>query len=213
MKRFSCRRAWGRCLPLPAAFSVALTAAVPAAAQPAGAVASAPVDPRIFREGQIRRLSGTFGAWTAVCDEIAGLNRRYCSLYADLRGPGGGARMTVSTGDDGRPAALLRAPHGLILSRPIHLRYARQGAVGAGARFDRPLRPFACDRQGCVIVWTLGAVELERLRRGDALSLHYFRWRQPPYASAELASPRHHIAQQLTVPGRGFAEAVAAALK
>ena len=189
----------------------------PATAQPQprprGAIASAPVDPGIYKEGQFRRLTGQFGAWGVVCDEVIGLKRRYCSLRAQLAGGGVSVPVTVSTGDDGRPAAILRLPHGVILSRPIILSFAPSNSPGGAPAHQRTLRIFSCDRAGCAIIWTLGVIELRHLRQGDQMSLRYTRWRPQPGITAILAESRGHPVMTLDVSGTGFAEAVQAALQ
>ena len=222
VRRANCRRVQpGSGALVAAIFSITVSAAAMAQSNPA-AIASAPIDPAIFRDGEVRRLTGAFGVWNVVCDEVIRQSRRYCSLKAQLTGQESRAHITISTGDDGRPAAILLVPHGIVLSRPIVLRFAAGASPKTLANraspqhlilYQRPLRMLNCSREACQIVWTLHPAELMHLRRGDHLSLGYFIWRRQKGISATLDDPRTHAGSTLGVTGKGFAEAVQAALK
>lgn len=136
---------------------------------------SAPVDRRLYREDAVRRISLRAGGWQADCDEIIPLKRRYCSLSTAMVDQRGGiaARLAVSTGDDGRPAMLLRLPHGLILSRPAQL----SSTPARGKVSQRRLKPVSCDAQGCTLIWRPQNGELAALRSGGSLEVIYWRWR------------------------------------
>ena len=71
---------------------------------------SVPIDPELFRDGAIKRFTGTRDGWSYVCDEVAKMKKRFCSLRTKLIDADGKvvAALTISTGEDGRPAALLR---------------------------------------------------------------------------------------------------------
>ena len=142
-----------------------LACAAPAAAQQANALASAPVDVTLFREGEVLRSNRVFGAWTLTCDEIPRMHQRYCSLAAPVLDAKGrsAATLVVSTGDDGRPAALLQTPLGVGLGLGAQFSITPGGLAGAvngkGPR-ERHIDFVRCDRASCAAVWTLVPEEI-----------------------------------------------------
>ena len=166
------------------------------AAEPAP-LTSIAIDPTLFREGAITRLAGTRGAWSYDCDEVARLKQRFCSLRTSVKAADGAilAGLTVSTGQDGRPAALL-----VMAARDI-TRYGIEIGVPAPASTSQPrgqgapgvkeavvakpktpaairVYPAACTADVCQLVWTLSTEQIAALNSGGGLQLRYV----PPIA-------------------------------
>jgi hypothetical protein len=165
------------------------------------------IDPTLFRDGAIARFSGVAGAWGYVCDDVAGLKQRFCSLRADLRDASGVpvGVLIVSTGEDGRPAALLKikadtfGPDGIAImpGKPVAVVAPKSGGKsGALPKASVPSRiyPAACTQTLCQLVWTLLPTQIEALRTGAGWQLK--------------GTPL-----DATVSGEGFAAAVDASLK
>lgn len=197
----------------PAAAVRADPAAVPSFASPM-------VDPSLFRDGAVRRSTGRFGFWTVTCDEVAGLNQRFCSLKAAAaRNPyGQTVAVDVSTDDDGRPAALLHLP--LAVSVPFGVRVAtapRVAAPGRGRRIAPTGRTVAiarCDARECLAVLSLAPSDLTALDGGAGLTLTTCATRPGGLEFAtDLA--RSGCAVRLASPlsGAGFRAAVQASLR
>jgi invasion protein IalB len=170
------------------------------AAEAAPLLASAPVDATVFRDGEVRRTAEPFGRWTLVCDGIPRLGHKFCSLRSDTVELGGApVSLLVSTGDDGRPAALLRLPFGLSL--PYGLQVT---PLGPSRAIPRRVPVAVCSAGGCEAVWTLGPDEIAALRSGAGLRVAVRGWRFDGPAPAPVAA---------IVAGNGFAGAVAASLR
>ena len=209
---------------------------LPAYAQSAaGAVplASAAIDHTLYRDGEVRRLSGTFAAWTLVCDEVTRLKQRFCSLNTIARDATGAtvAALTVSTGEDGRPAALLRIPASSGPNGRVEIAVMAKPSAPAGstaaAKTPPPskpseqvthLRPPACDPAICTVVWTLPPAHIKALNLGGAIQVRY----PKPVSEQDLAAlqtgrfslappPRPMISG--TIDTGGFAAAVDASIK
>ena len=117
-----------RCLPL------LVICAASAAGQQTSQLTSRAIDPTLFRDGAVTRFSGAHEGWRFVCDEVRQLKQRFCSLRTMVRDGGGGefAELTISTGEDGRPA---RPPNAELLGTP---------ATGHGSSpcpFSTPVTP------------------------------------------------------------------------
>ena len=173
-------------------------------AQSAELLASAPIDTAVFRDGEVQRSATPYGSWTLVCDAIPRLGRRFCSLRSTPAALDAGTLdLTVSTGDDGRPAVLLHLPLGLSLPFGVHVKAAGQGGP------ERRIPIALCSATACEAVWSLGAGDLAALRAGPGLKIIVQGWR--------FAVPgRHDPAPAPAVAmigGDGFTEAVAASLR
>lgn len=171
-------------------------------AQAAELLASAPIDTAVFRDGEVRRSATPYGRWTLVCDAIPRLGRRFCSLRAAPATLGAGTLdLTVSTGDDGRPAALLHLPLGLSLPFGVHVK-----AAGGG---DRRIPIALCSAKACEAVWSLGAGDIAALRAGPGLKITVQGW--------HFAVPGRHdpapAPAAAVIGSDGFTEAVAASLR
>jgi invasion protein IalB len=191
-------------------------AVLPAAAlaqQGALQLSSAPFDRSLFRDGEVRRLGGQFGRWTVVCDEITRMKQRYCSLRVLVADAAGHevAVLDVSTGDDGRPAALLHLPLGVVL--PDGVEVAGQGdAEGKKPAPSRRLSIAACDMRECQAVWSFATAEFQALTKGRGLTLRYrvLATMAVPVLRQQGAS---RVAVSGVIPADGFATAIQASLR
>lgn len=208
------------CLLLLAALLAATVAVAQSSNPPPGEpLTSVAIDPTLYRDGAIQRFSGTHDAWSYVCDEVAKQKKRFCSLRTLVRDPGGVviAALTVSTGEDGRPAALLRMAAASFNETGIEV-WANPVAPAASKAKPKPqaitkLYPAACDANVCQMVWTLPPDHISALNAGSGLQL---RFTQPKPGSSQLAEslklgPSRAI--EVTVPGQGFSSAVTASIK
>ena len=173
-------------------------------AQAAELLASAPIDTAMFRDGEVQRSATPYGRWTLVCDAIPRLGRRFCSLRAASTALGAGRLdLTVSTGDDGRPAALLHLPLGLSLPFGVHVKAAGQGGS------ERRIPIALCSATACEAAWSLGAGDIAALHTGPGLKIVVQGWR--------FAVPGRHdpapVPVAASIDGDGFKEAVAASLR
>lgn len=172
----------------------------------AASLASAPIDAALFRDGEVHRSQAAYDRWTLVCDAIPRLGHRFCSLKAAPATLGTATLdLTVSTGDDGRPAALVRLPFGLSLPFGVRVKALGPGAAEAERRIGVAL----CSAASCEAVWTLSAGDLAALKSGAGLRLTVQGWRFAPGAGRG-ATPRPATT---TVGGSGFAAAIAASLR
>lgn len=194
-------------------FSWRLAALLVAAVLPAGeaaragdVLATAPIDPLMFRDGEVRRTADVYAAWTLVCDAIPRLGHRFCSLEATPSPLGAtSVALTVSTGDDGRPAALLRLPLGLSLPFGVRIKPLGPG----GGEPERRIAVALCSAASCEAVWSLSPGDIASLRAGSGLRISVRSWRfVPPGRSNSPPAPA-----VATIDGHGFAEAVAASLR
>ena len=189
------------------------------------------IDHTIYRDGEVRRSAETFAAWQLVCDEIARLRQRFCSLRTIARDASGApvAALTVSTGEDGRPAALLRVPDHIAAGTTVdvllrapetahpataHTPSKRQSGSGR-SETDRPsrLRPAACSDGACTLVWSLTAPQITALNSNAGLWLRY----TAVLPLGELTNPaltldRTTRAISASIDAAGFAAAVEASL-
>ena len=217
---------------------VALVASGSARAQNAAdtSLSSVAIDTTLFRDGAVKRFSGTHEAWSYVCDEVTKMKQRFCSLRTKITDNEGRivAALTVSTGDDGRPAGLLRIGTTSFDETGVEIlavnealpRVAASSSKATSASPPKPtakakpstpaitrLYPAACKVDTCEMVWTLTPEQIEALSSGSGLALR-FRNATPgvsSLANALKASPRSAI--QVAVSGRGFAAAVDASVK
>ena len=197
-----------------------LAAAAQTPNPPETQLTSVAIDPTLYRDGAINRFSGAHGRWTFVCDEVAKLKQRFCSLRSLIRSASGDAvaNLTISTGQDGRPAALLVLPADqvsrigieVLLNRPA----APQGNGLVKSKLQNPVRvyPAACTAELCQLIWSLPPAHIDALNTGSGLIVRYVP--PPPSAPAPAASlgaiPTKPI--ELPIPADGFAAAVAASL-
>jgi invasion protein IalB len=184
----------------------------------ANELASPPIDVSILRDGEVTRTTGNFGAWTLVCDEVPRLRQRFCSLSTELRDTGGQivATLIVSTGDDGRPAALLRAPFGVSIGSGLLFMIEPPTSAGASKTAEgtsRRLEFVRCEQDACLAVWSLTAKEIIGLTAGGALRLRCKHIQSVPPFAFHVVTPQNSITVEAATPGGGFAEAVQASLK
>lgn len=184
-------------------------------------LASPGVDADAYAPGSVRRYSERHGAWTLRCEEIARLRQRFCDLGARGEGDGFSVSLTVTTSDAGRPAGLLQAPLGVLMTEPILV--AAQPPAGAtaqsrarGKRAAAPeppkptrLRLLSCAPTGCATVWPLAAGEIDALSQGRALDITLAALKPTPIWT-RLAPWSERVTLKATIPGDGFAKALAA---
>ena len=203
---------------------------LPTAAQTSAPLSSAAVDPSIYRDGEVKRFSSVHGSWAVVCDEVTRLKQRFCSLRSALTDAAGApaGNLTVSTGQDGRPAALLSmqatpvragwleistpALASASAASPATTKAAAQTktkAPAAGAASMTRLRPVSCDASLCTLVWTLKPEQIVAFNDGRGLLLAAM-----PGPSLESAATfKPPTAQRFSVSGEGFSDAVATSVK
>lgn len=201
------------------------------AQSPAAPLSSAAIDPSIYREGEVRRFSSIHGDWRVVCDEVTRLKQRFCSLRSLIMGNDGGlaAELTISTGQDGRPAALLKmretlARGGLAIGVPATASATATQVPGKTAppvkpktaataltRGEMRLKPVRCEHGICTLIWTLKHEQIAALDDGRGLQLSAVAGQHPPgVAKQQPATPEKTV---LIVRAVGFKEAVAVSLK
>ncbi len=200
------------------ALALAALPASAAFAQQQNALASAPIDVAMFREGEVQRTQRPFGAWLLSCDEVPKLHQRYCSLSTAVRDARGQTMATlyVSTGDDGRPAALLQAPLGIALGQGASFAIL-PGNLAASAK-AKPIAPrhvdfVRCDAKACAAVWTLVPAEIAGLNGGGALSLKFRVLTSLPPFGPVAPRPDAGMAVEASNSGAGFAEAIKASVQ
>ena len=177
---------------------------------------SAPIDRSIFREGAVERSQRQFGAWTLVCDEVKSLSKRFCSLATEPQDAGGqsAASLVVSTGDDGKPAALLRTPVGVNIAAGVEIAVDAPAAKGKpAARLAKRIDYLSCESASCVVIWSVSPQELAALNDGGAIRMRYERVREIPLFALRIAAPQRSLAVEALAKGAGFKDAVTASLK
>ena len=193
-----------------------------AAAADAQPLSSVALDPTLFREGAITRFSGTNESWNYVCDEIAKLKKRFCSLRTVLRNAEGRvvAALTISTGEDGRPAALLKMAATEFNETGIQISPVAELPPAKATRKSKPktpsitkLYPASCTNDICQMVWTLPVDQIEALNAGTGLKMRYH---TPVAGQSQLATALKNTppaAVDVTIPSAGFSAAVDASVK
>ena len=164
-------------------------------------------------------MSATSGSWSVICDDVVRLRQRFCSLVTLGRDATGAARvgLTVSTADDGKPAALLRLPFGVVLRDGIEV-IVSPGATSSPAPKGRaqPAEPpmrlqvVTCDKTACLTAWSLTPSQLAALNRAGAIK---FRYRALVADRLGMDIAQSGAPVEATVECLGFAEAVQATLK
>jgi invasion protein IalB len=182
-------------------------------------LATPAVDRTIYRDGEVRRMTATSGSWSVICDDVVRLRQRFCSLAALGRDAAGAARvgLTVSTADDGKPAALLRLPLGVVLRDGIEV-IVSPGAQTPPAPKARaqPVEPpmrlqvVTCDKTACLTAWSLTPLQLAALNRAGEIK---FRYRAFVADRLGMDIAQSGTPVEATVECLGFAEAVQATLK
>ncbi len=191
-------------------------------AAPAGMLSSPMVDTTMYREGEVKRLSGVFGDWHVVCDEITRLRQRFCSLKTGLVSTEFGTvgAVDMSTGDDGRPVALLHLPLGVVVPSGVEVLMTSKAAPSNKARRGetRPLQPrrvaiAVCDSTQCLAIWNLNAAEMAALQGTDKLHLRYRLIRSFTAAPVSLVPTSGQTQVEATISPVGFASAIKATLQ
>ena len=185
-----------------------------------GALASPAIDRTMFRDGEVQRTSGAYGAWTAVCDEVTRLKQRFCSLKASFLTSSNQpiAEVLVSTGDNGRPAAMLRVALGAHIGSGVRvwLDPAVAGGKATPAPAQQPVRKLdyvTCDTSLCAAVWSLAPADIKALNAGATLRVRVTRVREFHPMLTPIATQQRLLALDGAVAGGGFSQAVNATLK
>lgn len=171
----------------------------------------------IFRDGQVQRLTGQFGAWTVVCDEIASLKQRYCSLRSStLRtSDGRGTVVDVSTGDDGKPAALLHLPVAVSVAFGVSVDAGTVAVKGSRtAKAQRKLTIVTCNDKECLAVWNLRAPDIQALNTGSGVTFTVCTTRPGNLEFATDLRQKSCAAKMAgLLPSTGFKEAIQASVR
>jgi invasion protein IalB len=188
------------------------------AAQTAPPLTSAAVDPTIYRDGEVKRFSSHHGDWTVVCDEVTRLKQRFCSLRTMIVHDGQSlAHVTVSTGQDGRPSAMVQMLAKLVGSGALEISVPAAAALvptppkpatkpkSAPSVALTRLRPVTCTAEACTLIWTLKPEQISALNDGRGLALLATAGTAPGLTLPEPSKP---VGTRLTVSARGFADAV-----
>ncbi len=191
------------------------------------ALTSAAIDATIYRDGEVRRFSIEHENWRIVCDEIARLKQRFCSLRSLVLGADGGiaAELTVSTGQDGRPAALLKMAEAAVAggleivalrtatpaAKPTTTPAAKGAAKAAPPGDTTRLKPVVCAERVCTLVWTLKPDQIGALNDGRGLKL--IATAPVEFSSLANLQPPKPARTFLDVRSAGFKEAVAVSVR
>ena len=177
-----------------------------------GALASPAVDRSLYREGEVQRTSRDFGAWTVVCDEVVRLKQRFCSLKTSLRDASrkAVAELFISTGDNGRPAAMLRVAHGAHIGSGVQLTLNRPAPTRGkpAAALTRKLDFATCDQAACLVVWSLRGDDISALNVGAVVRARLMGVQAVNPFVAPIATPARMRIIDASVDGAGFAQAV-----
>lgn len=181
-------------------------------------LASAAVDYTLYREGEVTRATASFGGWNVVCDEIRRLHQRFCSLKTALRDAEDHsiAEITVSTGDNGRPAALIRIALGSYIGKGLRLwvePVATPKSKNPSRLPEHQLDLISCDAKGCTAIWSLLPAEISALNQGASIHLRLTRVKSLSLLTPVIAAPERLTAIEGAVSGFGFSQAVASTLK
>lgn len=210
---------------------------------PSQALARASIDPNLFRDGEVRRRNESFGHWSLDCDEVPRLAQRFCSLRSVARDTRHRpvARVTISTDELGRPAALLDFPPATDLTVPVTVTAATplilQGPskavleevrTAALSRADRRrgappalLKPdvltaklpvAVCDPSSCQAVWPLKPSDIAALRAGSGLRMTFRVVLSSPGDIRSGAALATHTVEAL-VPSDGFDAAIRSSVR
>ena len=202
---------------------ILIAAASSAAAQQAETLTSPAIDATLYRDGAITRFSGQHDAWRYVCDEVKQLKQRFCSLRTDVRDISGAllAEMTVSTGEDGRPAALLRMASNQLTDDGVDIVSGPPPAMGApGQQPGQPkaakktvyrVYPAACESGVCQLIWTLQPGQIAALNSGAGLLMRYAV--APSGVAPAISAPKSPPTIEANIRGAGFVTALADSLK
>lgn len=180
--------------------------------------ASPAIDRSMFRDGEVRRIQGAFGEWRIVCDELSRLKQRFCNLLSQGRDGSAKVRagLIVSTGDDGQPAAMLRLPLGVRLTKDIVVATIgpAQPAKRKHAQEKRPtrLRVVNCRPDGCMTLWKLTPEEISTLHQGGDLLMKYS-LAPIEYGWLHALSPAADREIVVNISGVGFSDALLATQK
>ncbi len=163
------------------------------------------VDKDMYKEGEVHRLNQKFQEWDVVCDEIVRQKRRFCSLSTFGKEASGRqlVHLTVSTSDDGKPAAMLRLPFGISIEKKIEIEIKLQAKKPDILKLVVPY----CDVQGCLTVFALKPAFIEALNNKASFEIRFWIVETSNY---EITTPalRSYRPIRAFFNGNGFAEAI-----
>ncbi len=175
------------------------------------------IDASLFREGEVQRVNATFGSWSTVCEEIKRLNQRFCSLKAVMRDKNGQniAHVTVSTSDNGKPAAIVRVGAGTHIGTGAHIRIEPTSVKGVKKPtiIEHPISFVTCEKAGCNAIWSLTNAEISALNKGAKIHIRIAHIRPFGPLVPVMSSPERLTMLEGSVEGNGFAQAVNSTLK
>ena len=198
---------------------------------PSSTYMSPAIDRSIFREGEVQRVSGDFQSWRVVCDVVARLNQRFCSLFAAGKDQDGRTvvRVVVTTSDEGQPAALLHLPVSVGVGGPIEITAipapaenqpkskAKETKLKGASKKDRKkseqqrLVVVSCDPESCMTLWKLSAEQIGTLNAVGTLHVRFSLMTEPT-AGRGTAATTSSVPVEATIDGVGFADAVNASM-
>lgn len=186
-------------------------------------LASPMVNTAIYREGQVRRSSAHFADWTLVCDEIIALKQRFCSLRAKPSSNPYVAALSidVSTGDNGRPAALLHLPLAVSVAFGVEVAVDSRSNAGLWRKSRTPIKVEAarvaidtCDEQECLAAWSLPASSIQALNASAGLHFTFCATQTDPLEFAvDLRRQSCRVKTLGFVSGLGFRDAIEASMR
>ncbi len=175
------------------------------------------IDATLFREGEVKRINLQFGAWSTVCDEIKRLQQRFCSLKAVIRDGQNQpvARITVSTNDKGRPAAIVHVAAGTHIGTGAQIRInpASQKPNKTTSIPDYGVSFISCDSQTCSAIWSLTNADINALNKGASIHIKIAKVKPFGPLVPFISSPDRLTMLEGSVEGTGFAQAVNSTLK
>lgn len=180
------------------------SAASGAQAQPTAMFASPGVQRDMFRDGEVRRIDETVEGWRVVCDEVARVKSRVCNIVAvgqDTQGVGWAA-LTMTTGDNGLPAAMLKLPFGVDMKAGV--RVSVKDAKGV-ERVTR-LRLVSCAADGCMTLWPLSSAQIKALHAGRSMTVSFNVVRERAASLAMTVAPQSRPIEA-RIRGEGFLQA------
>lgn len=166
------------------------------------------IDRDLFRPGEVTRSTRDYAKWNIVCDEVRKLKQKFCSLRTiglDATGLPL-VNMVVSTGDNGRPAALVSLPFGITLARRIVV--TSPGVRGKAPPVKLEFTASACTPEGCNFVWPLSNADIGNLRSGAGFEVSFYVARHDNTPGDPYARHRQAVLVSARILAAGFNEAV-----
>ncbi len=167
------------------------------------------LDKNLYRDGEIKRFNQSFQNWDMVCDEIIRQKRRFCSLSTFGTDASGRrvAHLTVSTSDEGKPAAMLRLPFGTVFEKNVEIHIIRHPEKNTQKPEIIKLVVPYCDAQGCLTVFGLKPSHIDALNKKSLFNIHFWIMDSSKHTKI-MPDSKSHIPVTTNFSGNGFAEAI-----